>query len=117
MDYFSNAIQKAQASVDQALGIDEGIANEAMGTSHFPICVSLRACGVDEGVANTTKGTSHHFPASACLCVPAVCARVCYLGRGTGGAYNCEALLALAALDARIVLVVTWLCVTVGGCV
>lgn len=31
MDYFSNAIQKAQASVDQALGIDEGIANEAMG--------------------------------------------------------------------------------------
>ena len=117
MDYFSNAIQKAQASVDQALGIDEGIANEAMGTSHFPICVSMRAYSVDEGIANTTKGTSHDFPASVCLCVSAVCARVCYFGRGTGGALTCKALRALAAPDSRVVLVVTWLCVTIGGCV
>jgi hypothetical protein len=37
MDFFSSAIQKAQASVDQALGIDEALANDAMG-SFLPFC-------------------------------------------------------------------------------
>ena len=38
MEFFSNAIQKAQASVDQALGIDATIANEAMGELPSPVC-------------------------------------------------------------------------------
>jgi hypothetical protein len=38
MEFFSNAIQKAQASVDQALGIDATIANEAMGEFPSRLC-------------------------------------------------------------------------------
>lgn len=42
MDLFSSALQKAQASIDKSLGIDEQLANDAMGT-RAPVVRPARA--------------------------------------------------------------------------